>query len=275
MAIKDILVLLDANSDAAGSYAVSLASAFQAHLTAVALVVNPTAGMAFPNVPMDFLISALENARNAARRIPETLAAKAQASGVTFETDIVETTVAGTDQAIGSIARHVDLTIIEQPNPDSPGERESLIEATLFGSGRPVLVVPYIQTPPLLLEKITIAWDGSATAARAVGDAIPFLARAGEVELVTVADPSETDEETEAAAHKIMRHLARHDIETKFRTLPRAGDVAGTLLSYAFDSGTDLMVMGGYGHSRFREVILGGATRGMIESMTVPVLMSH
>src|SRR4051812_19178838 len=108
MRIKDILVLLDANSDAAGSYAVSLASAFQAHLTAVALVVNPTAGMAFPNVPMDFLISALENARNAARRIPETLAAKAQASGVTFETDIVETTVAGTDQAIGSIARHVD-----------------------------------------------------------------------------------------------------------------------------------------------------------------------
>jgi nucleotide-binding universal stress UspA family protein len=275
MAIKDILVLLDANSDAAGSYAVSLASAFQAHLTAVALVVNPTAGMAFPNGPMDFLVSALDNARNAARRIPETLAAKAQASGVTFETDIVETTVAGTDQAIGSIARHVDLTIIEQPNPDSPGERESLIEATLFGSGRPVLVVPYIQTPPLLLEKITMAWDGSATAARAVGDAIPFLARAGEVELVTVADPSETDEEAEAAAHKIMRHLARHDIETKFRTLPRAGDVAGTLLSYAFDSGTDLMVMGGYGHSRFREVILGGATRGMIESMTVPVLMSH
>jgi nucleotide-binding universal stress UspA family protein len=275
MAIKDILVLLDSGSEAAGSYAVSLASAFQAHLTAVAFVFDPTAGMTFPDAPAAYLTSVLEDARAAARAIPEALAAKARGSGITVETDIVQIAVGRADQEIGPLARHFDLTVIEQPNPDSLGERESMIEATLFGSGRPVLVVPYIQTAPLRLEKITIAWDGSATAARAVGDAIPFLARAGEVELVTVADPSEMDEETEAAAHKIRRHLARHDIETKFHTLPSAGDVASTLLSYAFDSGTDLMVMGGYGHSRFREVILGGATRGMLDSMTVPVFMSH
>jgi nucleotide-binding universal stress UspA family protein len=272
MTLKDILILLDSNSQAAGSYAVSLAYTFNANLTAAAVVVDPTTSIALVDTPTTFLAAALDEARTAARQLLTTFEREAQPSGVPIDTEPVETAVGTTGQALGPLARHFDVAIVEQPDPDVPAEREMMIEAALFGSGRPVLIVPYIQKPPFRLENVLVAWDGSATAARALADAMPFLEKSKRTEIVMAAD---NPEEVDATRARLQRHLARHGIEAEFRRISGAADVAGALLSHAFDAGADLMVMGGYGHSRFRELILGGATRGVLGAMTLPVLMSH
>jgi nucleotide-binding universal stress UspA family protein len=272
MTIKDILVLLDSTSQAAGPYAVSVASTFDANLTAAAVVVDPTTSIALVDTPTAFLAAALEEARAAARQVLTTFERGAQQSGVPIETEPVETAVGTTGQALGPLARHFDVAVVEQPDPDVPAEREMMIEAALFGSGRPVLIVPYIQKPPFRLESVLVAWDGSATAARALADAMPFLEQSKRVEIVMVSDDAE---DVDTTGTRLQRHLARHGLEAEFRRIAGADDVAGALLSHAFDAGADLMVMGGYGHSRFRELILGGATRGVLGAMTVPVLMSH
>ena len=116
-----------------------------------------------------------------------------------------------------------------------------------------------------------IAWDGSIPAARAVGDALPFLKRARDVVIVQV--DAKTPERCDGTMLK--QHLSRHAIDARIKGAASAGDVANTLLSYAADMAADLLVMGAYGHSRLREEIFGGTTRTVMESMTFPVLMSH
>jgi nucleotide-binding universal stress UspA family protein len=136
-----------------------------------------------------------------------------------------------------------------------------------------VLIVPYIQKGGLKLDRVMVAWDGSRGAARAVNDAMPFLTRAGLVEVVAVAEQGK-DEELPAA--DIAEHLARRGvrIEVKPIVAPDA-KVADVLLSHAADNAADLLVMGGFGHSRLRELVLGGVTRGILEAMTIPTLMAH
>src|SRR3954447_1056039 len=186
MAIKDILVLLDPSSEAAGSYALSVTSACEAHLTGAVLVVDPTTIIPFAEMPSGFLAATLDEQRTAARQILEEFASRAQEAGIAVDTEIQEAAVNASGQTLGAFARYFDLTIIEQPNPDALTERESAIEAALFASGRPVLVVPYIHKAPLQLEQVLVAWDGSATAARALGDALPLLARAKAIQVVSM-----------------------------------------------------------------------------------------
>ena len=131
--------------------------------------------------------------------------------------------------------------------------------------------MPYIEKGPLRLETVLIAWDGSAPASRAIRDALPFLLRAKRIEVVTVGDLGPT---LENSSHRLSLHLQRHGLRPEFR-LVSGSDVASALLSDAFDASADLLVMGAYGHSRFRELVLGGATHGILESMTLPVFMSH
>ena len=121
----------------------------------------------------------------------------------------------------------------------------------MFESGRPVLLVPFVHKAPLSLTRVLVAWDGGRTAARACADALPFLTQAELVEVVTVDERREKPD------------------------TPIGTGIAETLLSYAADAGADLLVMGGYGRSRLREFVLGGATRGILEAMTLPVLMAH
>jgi nucleotide-binding universal stress UspA family protein len=147
-------------------------------------------------------------------------------------------------------------------------------ESTLFGSGRPVIIVPYIQKAPLKLDRVMVCWDGSRPAARAVADAMPFLEWANQVEVVIVTNEPRKNNEIEGV--DVGQHLARHGLNVEVRRIPRGNiDVADALLSHAADSGIDFMVMGGYGHSRMREFVLGGVTRSIFHSATVPTLMSH
>ena len=161
-----------------------------------------------------------------------------------------------------------------RPNRTTDAVEELIAESTLFESGRPVIVVPYIQKAPLKLDRVMVCWDGSRQATRAIADAMPLLERAGQVELVIVAN--ERGKQDEIAGADMGQHLARHGLKVDVNRITDGDiDVADALLSHAADAGVDFMVMGGYGHSRLREFVLGGVTRSILRSMTVPVLMSH
>jgi nucleotide-binding universal stress UspA family protein len=162
-----------------------------------------------------------------------------------------------------------------QSEPDGI-DNNRLIEGLLFDSGRPVNIVPYIQRDGLKLDRVVCCWDGSRPAARAINDALPFLARAQAVELFIVINENTKSDRREILGTRMGKHLARHDIKVEVKTsMAPDVDVASAILSYVADSAATLIVMGAYGHSRVRELVLGGATRGILTSMTVPVLMSH
>ena len=137
-----------------------------------------------------------------------------------------------------------------------------------------MIVVPYIQKAPLKLDRVMACWDGSRQAARAIADAMPFLEKAGRVQIVIVSNERGKTDEIEGA--DMGAHLARHGLKVEVKRIDGVSiDVADALLSHAADSGADFMVMGGYGHSRLREFVLGGVTHTIMRSMTVPVLLSH
>ncbi|WP_061159835.1 universal stress protein [Caballeronia temeraria] len=185
----------------------------------------------------------------------------------------------GADRAVPHHARCADLVIVGQ---DDPGDAESFIgegfrEHLILSAGRPVLLVPYTGSFAAVGQFPMIAWDGGREAARAVHDALPLLKAAGRATIVTLDVHAGDARGERSAGGDIAACIARHGVEVEIvpgvaGTEASAGDV---LLSRAADLGADLVVMGGYGHARLRELVLGGATRTFLESMTVPVLMSH
>jgi nucleotide-binding universal stress UspA family protein len=175
-------------------------------------------------------------------------------------------------------ARYADLTIMGQLDPDTGWA--SVIyprpEDIALSSGRPVLVVPYIGTFSPVGQRVLVAWDASREATRAINDAMPLLLAASSV-TVMIVDPKQSREEHgDIPGADIALHLARHGVETQVeRTVSGGIGVGNALLSQASDLGADLLIMGAYAHSRVRELILGGVTRTVLESMTLPVLMAH
>ena len=144
----------------------------------------------------------------------------------------------------------------------------------MFESGRPLIVVPYIQE--LQLDRMICCWDGSRAATRAIHDALPLLVKAGTVDLLIALNEKTSGRENEIRGVEIARHLARHGVTLQIQTIEAADiDVTNAILSYAANRSAQLIVMGGYGHSRLRQIVLGGVTRDMLKSMTVPVFMSH
>jgi nucleotide-binding universal stress UspA family protein len=151
---------------------------------------------------------------------------------------------------------------------------EVIDEGVLFECGRPVIFVPYIQKAALALDRVMVCWDGGRAATRAIADSLPLLKMAKQVDIVIVAGKREDNKEIPGA--DLGQHLARHGLKVDVKRLTSPDiDVNSTLLSYAADTNADMIVMGGYGHSRLREFVLGGVTREILSSMTVPVLMSH
>jgi nucleotide-binding universal stress UspA family protein len=142
-------------------------------------------------------------------------------------------------------------------------------------SGRPLIVVPYIQRDELQLDRVICCWDGSRAATRAIHNALPFLVKAGTVDLLIVLNEKTSSRENEIRGVEIARHLARHGVRLQIQTINAADIVTNAILSYAADRSAQLIVMGGYGHSRLRQIIFGGVTRDMLKSMTVQVFMSH
>ncbi|MDO9562177.1 MAG: universal stress protein [Bradyrhizobium sp.] len=172
------------------------------------------------------------------------------------------------------LSRLYDLNIVAQPDSSNPSQTDFLAEAILFGSGRPMLMIPYINRGTFSPDRVLIGWDGKASAARAVHNAAPFLRKAKAIDVVAINENE--DDAGEASLSALIAHLARRDLPaTPHRLTADTSNIHNAILSLAADNSTDLIVMGGYGHSRVREFILGGVTRGMFETITVPTLYSH
>jgi len=179
--------------------------------------------------------------------------------------------------AVATEARCADLVIIGQLDPGDPlaPVDHPRPEEIALSIGRPVLIVPYVGKYPTLGQRVVIAWDGSREATRAVNDALPFLAAASSITVLMV-DPAGNYEKGEEHGAAIAAHLGRHGIYARIVTTVSDGmGVGDILLSRASDLCADLLIMGAYAHSRVRELVTGGATRTILKSMTLPVLMAH
>ncbi|MDE2283054.1 MAG: universal stress protein [Hyphomicrobiales bacterium] len=275
--IKDILVNLSVGqgSNAACDYAVSVAARFDAHLTGVAFLYDPVAPVSVSGYMPAEIIEAQERDNiAAAQRAAKYFSDACKRAGVNGESHTLSANYGGVAKQFSLLARRFDIVIIGQAEPNAVTVDDVIGEAALFEGGRPVIIVPYIQQAPLELDQMMVCWDGSRAATRAIADAMPLLERAGRVEVLIVANERGKQDEIEGA--DMGAHLARYDLNVEIkRTQIGDIDVADVILSHAADMGTNFIVMGGYGHSRLREFVLGGVTRSILRSMTVPVLMSH
>lgn len=184
------------------------------------------------------------------------------------------------DDAVGGIslqARYVDLVLIGQFDSSAgvPGLLPSFPESVLMNCVRPVLVLPSIYRFNALPSHAIVAWDGGMTATRAISGALPLLKRAGKVSLVVFNPAERPDVHGEQPGADMALYLSRQGVSVDLMVRETTIEAGEALLSLCADEGADLLVMGAYGHTRFRELLLGGATRQILDSMTVPVLMAH
>jgi nucleotide-binding universal stress UspA family protein len=175
------------------------------------------------------------------------------------------------DVVIPKKARTSDLTVLCRPDEHTPSELEAVLEATLFGGGRPLLIVPP-KGAPTLGHTVAVAWNDSTEAARAVAGAMPFLEAADAVHVLSAATwRTEADADLD-----LVQYLDLRGIACTRRAVTIDGESVGAaLLAAATEAGTDLLVMGGYGRTRLSELVLGGVTRHVLAHSKVPILISH
>ncbi len=283
MAFKDILVQVD---DTRGhpsriALAADIAARCGAHLTGLFVVDTISfSALAAPGGP-DFAAADAfrviqDQYRSARFEIADRLAAlfsdAADRAGVNSEWRTAEDDPAS---AVALQARYVDLAILGQADPDNPPAGADIVETALLNSGRPVLVVPFIGADSVG-RRALVAWNATREAARAVNDALPLLAHAESVTVLSINPARGIAGDGDVPAADIALHLARHGVTAEAAyTVAEDIGVGDLILSRAAELGADLIVMGGYGHSRAREFVLGGATRTLLQEMTVPVLLSH
>ena len=279
MSYKTILVHVDESAHASERIKIAAAIAMtqDAHLIGTAmtgasryLVQTRMLAELDPNLRthLDFL-------RQRARRGLEDFEASAQKLGLpSFEKRLVD------DEAGGGIclqARYADLIVIGQhdPNEISPVTMPDFAQYVVLNSGRPVLLVPYAGRFDTIGNRVLVAWNGSMEATRAITSSMPLLKRAPMVD-VAVFNPN-----AEPLAHgpqpgaDMGLYLARHGIRVNVLQQQTSQETGSALLALARELNSDLIIMGGYGHNRFREILLGGVTRTVLDEMTIPVLMSH
>ena len=275
--IKDIVVNLTGGhpQDFASAYAISLAAGFGAHLAGIGFIYEPVIpGSLLGGMPTDLIEAQREENSRTAKEAIARFENAAKAAGISAETRSIDASVAGGPDLFGRIARRFDLAVVGQARREQGASEELMIEGALFGSGRPLIVVPHAHKQELKLDRILICWDGSRPAARAIADSLPLLQRARSIDIVVVT--GERDKSGEITGTNMRRHLARHGINVEIKHITGGGaGVQSAILSHATETRSDFMVLGGYGHSRLREFILGGVTRSILRSMVVPVLMSH
>lgn len=180
------------------------------------------------------------------------------------------------DEALSRRARYADLVILGQSDPDSPPTMvpSNLAEKVAMASERPVLVVPHVGVMKPPGKTVMLCWNDSREAARAATGALPLLVVADKVIVLLIDAANGTDREEPGI--DVAEWLARHDVKVTVQRDSAAGsDVGGVILSRAADHDVDLIVMGIYGHSRMREMVLGGASRTLLASMTAPLLIAH
>jgi nucleotide-binding universal stress UspA family protein len=260
--------------------AAGLARSFDAHLDALALGVDRTqAGYAYVGSGAVVLQMALDRAEEEARRTEAAIKAALGSEGpdLRWALEAAVTQLGALTDLVATRARYADLVVLAKPYGKAAGpEDEAVIEAAMFEGMAPVLVVPEKSAPITgKFRHVVLAWNQSREAMVATKQALPFL-KAAERVTITVIDPPPHGPERSDPGGLLCQFLVRHGVKAEVavlaRTLPRISDV---LARQCLDAEADLLVMGAYGHSRFREAILGGATRNMLEAAEVPVLMAH
>lgn len=274
-AYRDILVpaVTHSNASVTNTYAFSVAREFRSSVTGLAFIFRPEIPVAgpFDTIPADLIEDIAARNETEAIRNAKAFDVQALQYGLEALTRLMHANFRESEDHFAEAARSFDLAIVPQNKPDD-SSMPNFAESALFHSGRPVLVVPYIQRDELALNCVLVGWDGSRAAARAVSDAWPLVERAKKVRVVTVGHgerPSKLQEEFAA-------HLTKHGVEAQMdRIAAEDIDAGNAILSHAADVQADLLILGGYGHSRLREWMIGGVTRTILQSMTVPTLLSH
>lgn len=282
MAYKSILTVVTSadRCDLAISGAAALALAHDAHLDILALAVDRTqVGYSYVGSGAVILQAALDRAEQDARDIEAAIrrALAAQSPTLRWSLEAAVTQLGALTDLVAQRARFADLVV--QPRPYGPGlgaEAEAVVEAALFEGQAPVIVLPDTgagrsATP----RRVILAWNQGAEAMTAIRKALPLLQSADMVTIAVIDPPQHGPERSDPGGmlcQMLVRHGVRAEVSVLARTLQRISDV---LARHVRDSNADLLVMGAYGHSRFREAILGGATRNMLEQAEVPVFMAH
>jgi nucleotide-binding universal stress UspA family protein len=274
MTYRSILALVsltgEAKDAAIGPIALDLAARWKAHLT-MFIPVPHRAMPIYAAAPGGAAIILEEDSEglNQARQIADRIQRAANANGVTVKIVIENKDYDGVLKSLAAAARLCDLSLLRT----STVIVQDGVEALLFGSGRPVLIVPHEASSPLMLSNAMIAWDGGLESARAVHAALPILEKAKAVEIVTIT--GEKDLIAHANGAELARMLARRDISVTATDLPMAETAAKRLLDHATLKHCDLIVAGAYGHSRWRQFLFGGVTTTLLTDAKVPVLMAH
>ena len=279
MSYRTILVHVD-DSERANeriNIAARIALAENAHLIGVAMTGISTVLYPVGIIDADArtFTPILESLQERANRALAEFESAVQKMGIaSFEKRLVDDEVGG-----GLIlqARYCDLVVIGQTDPSEPPPivPSDFPEYVLMNAARPVLFIPYAGHFSSVGKRPLVAWDASMAATRAVADAIPFLQQAEVVDVVVFNPKEQSGVHGDQPGADIALYLARHDIKVNVLQQTTTIPVGEALLSLAADIAADMIVMGGYGHARFREILLGGVTRTILGSMTVPVLMSH
>lgn len=285
MPLQNLLLYVDGTRSCPGreDAAIALTREHEAHITAL-YCIGQIHIEGWAEWPTDLIEEQKSKAAEDARTVLARFREKAERAGISYETRSVHVYVNRIGEQVSLHARYADLAILGQTDPDEiPAGGPRIVEDVLFSSGRPVLVIPYIGAPGQgrrggadFGHNVMVAWDAGREAARAVNDAIPMLERARKVEVFAVNPDKGLRHHGDEPGADIALHLSRHGVNVDVKVVEaRDMGTADTLLSRISDRGSDLLVMGGYGHGRMREMALGGVTRNILGHMTVPVLMSH
>ncbi len=280
MGYKTILAVLDTpkNAQQITDFSISLAEQFQSHVIGLHAEALATVPLVAPmEIPDPSTVQALQDMAHAETLdVEKIFRERATRNGTSHEWRSFLSSAGFSASSLVDSARNVDLVIAAQGENTVLSESRAELENFLFESGRPVLLVPYILKEPKPIKRVLVAWNGSREAARATFDALPFLKAAEAVEVFSV-DPAETRTQSSAmAGAEIAATLARHGVNvTVVRQESDQLPASAAIENRLSDSSIDLLVMGAYGHKRWWEMLFGGVTRTVLESMTALTLLSR
>jgi len=278
MAFQSICVVVtDKTSDAATlASAAAIAARENAHLDVYCLGIDVTRYEAMPiGAATVILDTAVEEARSQAAALEKWVKTVLANSDIKLSVEAVVAPQLGLDTLIGRLGRYADLIVATKPyGAGRTPLHVNVVEAELLGTVAPVLVVPEggCEEP---FHRVAVGWNESSESYNAIRAALPVLRAASKVDIVMVDPPTHSPERSDPGGSlglMLARHGVKAEVSILSRTMPRVSEI---LNRFATEHGCDLMVMGAYGHSRFREAILGGATRDLLEKSTVPLLMAH
>lgn len=279
MSYKTLLTVLTDPSlaDVTVQHASQIANQLGAHLDVLCIGVDRTqTGYYYAGANALLLQETITRASNEAGELEAAARKILDKVDIRWSVDHCVAPIADIGRHVAGHARFSDLVILPKPyGKDQGAELEGVIEGAMFEGRAPVLVLPDDLDAFQLPKKISVAWNESAEALVAVRAALPFLTAAQRVNVVVVDPPVHGPNRSDPGgvlSQYLARHGAKVEIDVLSKSLPRVSDI---LLRHARDTETDMIVMGAYGHSRFREAILGGATRNMLEQADLPVFMAH